>query len=123
MRRLILASALLAASLLCAGSSRAWDETLHGHNARWRAAYQTWHGAYYRYGWGRPVALVVPPTVELQTNYVWGVGATQVTRINHQFQRPYPGPVVYPNGPPFLSKAQWPSDTRQFGVYYVRGPW
>ena len=23
----------------------------------------------------------------------------------------------------FLPAAGWPSDTRQFGTYYVRGPW
>lgn len=119
----MLFTALLAAGCLTAGSARALDETHHGHNARWRAAAYPWHGNYYRYEWNRPVALVVPPTAELQTDYVWGVGSTRVTRINHQFQRPYYGPVSYPNGYPFSAAPVWPSDTRQFGVYYVRGPW
>jgi hypothetical protein len=102
-----------------------FDETCHGRDARRRAAREPWHGPYYRYGWERPVALVVPPTAERQTDYGWGVGGTRVTRINHQFQRPYPGDfpfgAMYPNG--FLPTPPWPSDTRQFGVYYVRGPW
>jgi len=37
------------------------------------------------------------------------------------FQRPYPGP--YGGGVGFLPTPYWPSDTRQFGIYPVRGPW
>ena len=51
-----------------------------------------WHGGYYDVAWGMPVAVVVPPTAESQTHLGWGVGATRVTPIQHQFQRAYPGP-------------------------------
>jgi hypothetical protein len=81
-----------------------------------------WHGDYYESAWGAPVALVVPPTAEYQTNYHWGVGGYRVTPIYHQFQRGYPGPGPS-NGTRFLPTPAWPSDTNQFGVYYVRGPW
>lgn len=80
-----------------------------------------WHGAHYHTMWGQPVALVVPPTVEYQTNYSWGVPATRVEPIYHQFNRNYPGAYYGGNG--FYPTPAWPSDTNQFGVYYVRGPW
>ena len=76
---------------------------------------------YYDPAWGQPLALVVPPTAEMQTQYGWGVGATRVTPIYHQFHRAYSGPDVGQGG--FLPTPMWPSDTLQFGVYYVRGPW
>ena len=68
------------------------------------------------------MALVVPPTAELQSHWGWGVGSTGVTRIYHQFQRDYPGPGFY-NPKMFKPTPPWPSHTNQFGVYYVRGPW
>ncbi len=80
-----------------------------------------WHGGYYDPYWGEPYALVVPPTAEFQSNYGWGVGGTRVSPIYHQFGRPYPGyGVGYGNFQPIPN---WPSDTQQFGVYYIRGPW
>jgi hypothetical protein len=100
---------------------QAFDETHCGHNARWRATLQPWHGYHYNVQYGAPTAVVVPPTVELQTDYGWGVANKRTTRINHQFQRPYPG--VYQGGVGFLPTPYWPGDTRQFGYYYVRGPW
>ena len=90
--------------------------------ARWYNANVPWHAPYYQPTWGQPLALVVPPTATFQTQYSWGVGRTRMTPLNHQFVRPYPGPFVggaNPWGPPPL----WPSDTTQFGTYYVRGPW
>jgi hypothetical protein len=124
MRTPFLALALAVGALLAqpAGSS-AFDETHHGHNARRRASLRAWHSPYYRYGWNRPLALVVPPTVELQTNYGWGVGGTSVTRIDHQFQRPYPGNVSDWGAGRMMPTPPWPSDTRQLGIYYIRGPW
>ena len=44
-----------------------------------------WHGDYYDVAWGVPVAMVVPPTAEKQAHLGWGVGATRVTPIEHQF--------------------------------------
>ena len=81
-----------------------------------------WHGGYYDVAWGTPVALVVPPTAENQTHLGWGVGATRVNSIQHQYQRGYPGPGSYSRGW-FRPTPPWPSSTDQFGDYYIRGPW
>lgn len=81
-----------------------------------------WHGGYYHTAWGMPVALVVPPNVEFQTHWGWGVGNYRVTRIRHQFHRDWPGPGSY-DRKMFQPTPRWPSDTDQFGVYCVRGPW
>ena len=97
--------------------------------AQFAAAYEpayvpygySWPGQYYHTAWGTPVALVVPPTAGLQTNWGWGVGNTRVSPIYPQFGRAWPG--VYGGGGPFYPTPLWPSDTNQFGVYYVRGPW
>ena len=80
-----------------------------------------WAGNYYHTMWGQPVALVVPPTAELQTHWNWGVAQTRVTPIWPQYSRAFPGP--YAGGRGFLPTPRWPSSTDQFGVYYVRGPW
>ncbi len=81
-----------------------------------------WHGAYADAEYQEPIALVVPPTVGLQTQYHWGVGGKRVVPIYHQFARPYPGSGGYVGGG-FRPTPAWPSDTTQFGVYYIRGPW
>jgi len=81
-----------------------------------------WHGGYYNAAWGMPVALVVPPTAEFQTHWGWGVGNTRITTNRWQFGRNYPGPGYYSRGA-FSPTPPWPSDTDQFGIYYVRGPW
>ena len=60
------------------------------------------------------------------TDYSWGVPSMRVSRNDHQFQRPFPGgsAVFGPGGGyGFLPTPYYPSDTNQFGVYYVRGPW
>jgi hypothetical protein len=82
---------------------------------------EEWACGYYHTMWGQPVALIVPPTAELQTHWNWGVAQTAVTPIWPQFSREYPGP--YYGGRGFLPTPRWPSSTDQFGVYYVRGPW
>jgi len=71
--------------------------------------------------YGQPTALVVPPTANLQTNWGWGVASSRISRIDHQFQRNYPGDASF--GGPFRPTPLWPHDTIQFGVYPVRGPW
>ena len=44
--------------------------------------------------------------------------------IYHQFRRPYPGPGgVAGGGNRLLPTPNQPSDTVQFGVNAVRGPW
>ena len=84
--------------------------------------YYPWHGKYYSPAWGRPVALVVPPTADYETHWGWGVGNTRTTRIRAQFQPDRPGVAGY-GGRGLRPTLPWPSNTDQFGVYYVRGPW
>ena len=122
-RFLPLALAVLAGVALVgsAPSEAGWYETHHNRNARWRAAYYPWNSPFYHPSWGQPVALVIPPTAELTSDYAWGVGSVQVVRNDHQFQRPYPGPGVGGDG--FAPAPVWPSHTRELGVYPVRGPW
>ncbi len=81
-----------------------------------------WHGGYYNTSWGMPVALVVPPYAEAQFSWGWGVGNTRVSPICPQFHRNWPGPAGYNRGA-FRPTPRWPSDTDQFGVYYVHSPW
>jgi hypothetical protein len=68
-----------------------------------------------------PLALVVPPTASMQTQWSWGVAQTRVMPTYHQFGRSYPGAVGY--GGQLHAPPAWPSHTDQFGVYYIRGPW
>src|SRR5262245_37671872 len=86
-----------------------------------RAQYYNWNRNYAYTDYGQPTALIVPPTAQLQTNYGWGVASSRISRIDHQFQRNYPGNAMF--GGPFRPTPLWPSDTTQFGVYPVRGPW
>ncbi|QDU87297.1 hypothetical protein Pla175_06560 [Pirellulimonas nuda] len=86
-----------------------------------RAENYNWNAPYAHVQYGQPVALVVPPVVQTQTNWGWGVGSSRISRIDHQFGRDYPG--IGPHGGPFRNTPAWPQDTNQFGVYYVRGPW
>jgi hypothetical protein len=86
-----------------------------------RAQYYNWNRNYAYTDYGLPTALIVPPTAQLQTNYGWGVASSRISRIDHQFQRNYPGNSQF--GGPFRPTPVWPSDTTQFGVYPVRGPW
>ncbi len=87
-----------------------------------------WHAGYYETAWGRPMPVVVPPTATHQTDYGWGISNTRVTRIWPQYSGPHTG---YPYDPAagvganeqWRPAPYWPSDTSQFGVYYIRGPW
>ena len=90
-----------------------------------RSQGKSWHSAWYDPAEGRPIALVVPPTAEFQTQYSWGVPSSRVAPIYHQFRRPYPGPgaVGGSGAGGFLPTPNLPSDTVQFGVNAVRGPW
>jgi hypothetical protein len=82
-----------------------------------------WHSGYHHIAWGQPVALVVPPTATHQTNWGWGVGNTRVTPIYPQFAGPTTVvPSQYQYGRT-LPTPYYVSDTLQFGVYYIRGPW
>jgi hypothetical protein len=86
-----------------------------------RAQCYNWNRNYSYTDFGAPTALLVPPTAQLQTNYGWGVASSRISRIDHQFQRNYPGNGQF--GGPFRPTPLWPSDTTQFGVYPVRAPW
>jgi hypothetical protein len=114
---------IILASLVCvAGVDRLSAGSIKNHAARWSSQMYPWHGDYYDAAWGMPVALVVPPTAENQTKWGWGVGNTRVMPIEHQFQRDYPGEGIFKRSW-FLPTPRWPSDTDQFGDYYIRGPW
>jgi hypothetical protein len=87
----------------------------------YRAQCYNWNRNYAYTDFGAPTALLVPPTAQLQTNYGWGVASSRISRIDHQFQRNFPGFGQF--GGPFRSTPLWPSDTTQFGIYPVRAPW
>jgi hypothetical protein len=80
-----------------------------------------WHNDYYDAGWGVPVAVVVTPRAMTQTNWGWGVGGNSITVVRPQFQ---PGTPQMPDAPPqrFQPTPAWPSNTKQFGDSYIRGP-
>jgi len=89
-----------------------------------RSQGKSWHSTWYDPSVGRPLALVVPPTAEFTSEYGWGVPSSRVMPIYHQFRRPYPGPGAVPGaGGALLPTPNQPSDTVQFGVHPVRGPW
>lgn len=113
---------LLAAAALVALPAFAGSPAYMDAQAQYCSAMSAWHSGYYHPAWGMPVALVVSPKAEFQTRWGWGVGNTRVTTTWHQFHRNYPGRGDY--DPRTLQPTPyWPSDTDQFGVYYVRGPW
>jgi hypothetical protein len=87
----------------------------------YRSQYYNWNRNYAYTDFGAPTALVVPPTVQLQTNYGWGVASSRISRVDHQFQRNFPGYGQFGGGA--RPTPVWPSDTTQFGVYPVRAPW
>ena len=122
MKRLITPIVLASlAATAWADTAGAFERTLIGAIAHHRAQKSSWHGGYYDVAWGVPVAVVVPPKAEYQTNWGWGVGNTRVTPILHQFERGFPGAATGGRG--FYPTPPWPSDTTQFGDYYIRGPW
>jgi hypothetical protein len=87
-----------------------------------RAQCYNWNSRYAHSAYGQPVALVVPPTANMQTNWGWGVSSARFSRIEHQVRRNYPGEGIF-GMLPWRRTPAWPSDTTQFGVNYVRGPW
>jgi len=117
MKQILFAAAVAAAAVL-AKEVRAELPQTYAYRQGQRLP---WHNGFYDVAWGEPVALVVPPTAEFQSNYGWGVGGTRVSPIYHQFGRPFPG--YGGGGGAFLPTPVQASDTQQFGVYYIRGPW
>lgn len=111
-------------SQTAAGAGSGYNQRIRTHMdraARWYRPNVQWHGPHFHPGWGSPMALLVPPTANMQTNYSWGVARTRVTPLYHQFGRQY---ISIGGGGKDLSPSPvWPSDTTQFGIYSVRGPW
>ncbi|MBX7165820.1 MAG: hypothetical protein K1X74_05675 [Pirellulales bacterium] len=120
MRKLLFCAGLATVCACWPAQSSAFERTVMSKVADRKAQMYPWHGEYYYLQWGAPVALVVPPTAELHTEYGWGVTNRRILATWHQYKRPYPGGAS-PGG--FYGLPKWPSDTSQFGVYYVRGPW
>mgnify|MGYP001817773525 CR=1 FL=1 len=122
-RLLIMLPIVLGALVMSVSTADADNPYKYGHwnrAARFYNAYSSWHMPYAHAEWGRPVALIVPPNVNMQTDYAWGVGRNRMTPINYQFARPYANPTA---ASPLYPAPTWPYDTQQVGVYYVRGPW
>jgi hypothetical protein len=108
----------------CEGGLCGDKHGVYAHRYFLRSQGKSWHSGWYDPWEGRPIALVVPPTAEFQTQYGWGVPSSRVAPIYHQFRRPYPGPgAVGGAGGGFMPTPNQPSDTVQFGVHAVRGPW
>jgi len=82
----------------------------------------TWHGHYYNPVYGMPIAIVVPPNANTMRSQGWGVASSQMMPLRSQYGTAYPGTVTR-SLTRFHSRAAFPSNTRQFGYYYVRGPW
>lgn len=101
------------------------DDASAQPNMKARRMSQTipWHGNYYHWQYGQPLALVVPPIANTQTSWGWGVAQTEVNSLHHQFKRPYPGEYGGGDFSRFRPTPYWPSHTDQFGVYAIRGPW
>ncbi len=124
----LIAAALLAASAgtrqASAGRFRCCTPDSTGYGTYYGEADTSyrWHGNYYDVAWGRPVALVVPPTARTETHWSWGVGGFRVTPVHHQFELGYPTYGDYDRNW-FRPTPRWPTSTDQFGDYYIRGPW
>jgi|GEM_PF-598581 hypothetical protein len=97
-----------------------WHSTWGDYWARNQAMQRPWHGNYYWWRTGQPTALVVPPTVTMQSNYSWGVSQNTMTPVYHQFSGNPPNGA---GGGSFRATPVWPTHTDQIGVYPVRGPW
>jgi hypothetical protein len=88
--------------------------------ARNQSMQTPWHGEYYYLRTGQPTALVVPPTVTMQSNHSWGVSQNTMTPVYHQFGGNAPSGG---GGGIFKATPYAPSHSNQFGIYPVRGPW
>ena len=88
--------------------------------ARNQSMQKPWHGEYYYLKTGQPTALIVPPTVTMQSNHSWGVSQNTMTPVYHQFGGNAP---TGGGGGVFKATPYAPSHSNQFGIYPVRGPW
>jgi len=110
--------AVLFAEVADAGGHRAAEKRyfLRGRN-------KSWHSGWYNPAAGRPVPLVVPPTAEFVSEYSWGVPSSRVMPLYQQFRKPDPGAGFVPGSQPLMPTPNQPSDTVQFGIHAIRGPW
>ncbi len=122
MKKLILSTIAGLAIAVCGSASKSFADWPYPAYVYYHSLYMPWHGPYADAEYQEPIALVCPPTAGLKVEYHWGVGGKRVVPVYHQFARPYPGPIGGV-GRGFLPTPAWPSDTTQFGVYYIRGPW
>ena len=88
--------------------------------ARNQSMQTPWHGEYYYLKTGQPTALIVPPTVTMQSNHSWGVSQNTMTPVYHQFGG---NAATGGGGGIFKATPYAPSHSNQFGIYPVRGPW
>jgi len=88
--------------------------------ARNQSMQTPWHGEYYYLKTGQPTALIVPPTMTMQSNHSWGVSQNTMTPVYHQFGGNAP---TGSGGGIFKATPYAPSHSNQFGIYPVRGPW
>lgn len=119
----ILLGAVLVTSLLTNDAEARYPRPERAN--RWAHAHamtMPWHGPYYHTSYGRPVAMVVPPTVNSYSHLGWGVTATEVRPIHSQFGMGG-NQTTTGNYPHLYGTPMYPQNTDQFGVYYVRGPW
>lgn len=99
-----------------------WGRNYSNNANAQHASQLPWHGGYAYQNYQTPVAMVVPPNSNMQTNYSWGVPSSRMTPVYHQFGQAYVGGISgSPNS--LRTTPYWPNDTQQFGVYNVRGPW
>jgi hypothetical protein len=70
--------------------------------------------------YGRPLTVLLAPTVHKQINYQWGVPGVRVDRTSSQFQR---GAPCCPGCGSTQTPPYWPTSTTQLGTYYMRVPW
>jgi hypothetical protein len=88
-----------------------------------RGRNKSWHSGWYNPAAGRPVPLVVPPTSEFVSEYSWGVPSSRVMPLYPQYRKPFPGPGYVPGERRLMPTPDQPSDTVQFGIHAIRGPW
>jgi len=117
---------LMAVALLALFFAEVADAGGHGAAEKryfLRGRFKSWHSGWYNPEAGRPVPLVVPPTAEFVSEYSWGVPSSRVMPLYQQFRKPYPGAGYVPGSRPFMPTPDQPSDTVQFGIHAIRGPW
>jgi hypothetical protein len=123
LHRLLIVAMFLATAAAFARPSLAGDGSVRERMTDARAPYQSWQRGYYDPAWGMPLALVTPPTARAHTEYAWGVNGTRITPIYHQFRPSWVPPVGVYDSRAFWPAPPQPTNSNQFGVYYVRSPW